>query len=572
MPFCALSEAKGMVINMKISTKIYGGFGLMLAIMLVVVGVFYFQYQVIEKATQDLTQYRMPLGDMTQKLALETARIAAANRGYLATGNPKFKQDLEQAVKGADIALKYLKENARNKELLKPVENATDKFAPHLKNTVATYDTQGQAAAAAYLTTYVAPDNAALLAELGKYAQRQEELVKVDIKTINDQKSKMIIIIVIVLVIGLLLGGISAIFITRPILASIRQGVTYAEAMAQGVFNQRLEIESKDEMGMLLQSLSNASANLRSLIKHVANSAQSVAASSEELTAGAEQSAQAANQVAVTITSVAQGAEQQVQSVDSAAAVVEQLSAGIQQVAVNANAVTEMADKTAKAAQQGDKAVDAAVSQMVSIERTVNNSAQVVTRLGERSKEIGQIVDTISGIAGQTNLLALNAAIEAARAGEQGRGFAVVAEEVRKLAEQSQEAAKQIATLISEIQSETDKAVVAMNDGTREVKVGAEVVNSAGQAFKQIVLLVNEESAQVKEISAAIQQMSAGSQKIVASVRDIDRISKETAAQTQTVSAATEEQSASMEEIAAASQALSKMAEELEGAVRKFTI
>ncbi len=557
---------------MKISTKIYGGFGLMLAIMLVIVGAFYVQYQVIEKATHDLTHYRMPLRDMTQKFALESSREAAAIRGYLATGNPKFKLDLDKATKESDTALKYINDNAQIKELLKPVVDARNKYTPHLKKMVELYDTQGQANAAVYMTTAAAPDNAALLAEIDKYVQQQDELVKVDIKKIDDQQSKMTITVITILVIGLLLGGVSAVFIARPILASIRQGVTYAEAMALGIFNQRLEIKSKDEMGMLLQSLINASDNLRSLVKHVANSAESVAASSEELTAGAEQSAQAANQVAVTITSVAQGAEKQVQAVNTTGAAVEQLSAAIQQVAANANTVTGMADKTAKAAQQGDKAVDAAVSQMASIEKTVSSSAQVVTKLGERSKEIGQIVDTISGIAGQTNLLALNAAIEAARAGEQGRGFAVVAEEVRKLAEQSQEAAKEIATLISEIQSETDKAVVAMSDGTREVKVGAEVVNSAGQSFKEIVLLVNEESAQIKEISAAIQQMAAGSQQIVASAHDIDRISKDAAAQTQTVSAATEEQSASMEEIAASSQALAKMAEELQTAVRKFTI
>lgn len=557
---------------MKISTKIYAGFGLMLVIMMVIVGTFYFQYQVIEKATNDLIHYRMPLGDMTDQLALETARQAAAVRGYLATGNPKFKQDLDQAINGGDMALKYLNENARSKDLLKPVSDATNKFMPHLKKMVELYDTQGQTAATTYLATIAAPDNAALLAEIGKYNQRQDELVKADIKMVDEQESKMVITIIAILSIGLLFGGVSAVLITRPILASIRQGVTYAEAMAQGIFNQRIAIKSKDEMGMLLHSLSSASDSLRSLIQRVANSAEAVAASSEELTASAEQSAQAANQVATTITGVAQGAEKQVQAVNTTAAIVEQMSAGIQQVAVNANTVTGVADKTANAAKQGDKAVDAAVNQMGSIEKTVSNSAQVVTKLGERSKEIGQIVDTISGIAGQTNLLALNAAIEAARAGEQGRGFAVVAEEVRKLAEQSQEAAKQIATLISEIQSETDKAVVAMNDGTREVKIGAEVVNSAGQAFKEIVELIGEVSNQIQDISAAIQQMAAGSQQIVASVRDIDRISKDSAGQTQTVSAATEEQSASMEEIAASSQALAKMAEELQGAVRKFTI
>jgi len=196
----------------------------------------------------------------------------------------------------------------------------------------------------------------------------------------------------------------------------------------------------------------------------------------------------------------------------------------------------------------------------------------VVAKLGERAKEIGQIVDTIAGIAGQTNLLALNAAIEAARAGEQGRGFAVVAEEVRKLAEQSQEAAGKIAELIGEIQGDTDKAVVAMNDGTREVKTGAEVVNAAGAAFREIVTLVSQVSVSVKEISAAVQEMAGGSQQIVGAVKKIDTLSKSSAAEAQSVSAAAEEQLASMEEIASSSQALAQLAQDLQAAVAKFRI
>jgi len=195
-----------------------------------------------------------------------------------------------------------------------------------------------------------------------------------------------------------------------------------------------------------------------------------------------------------------------------------------------------------------------------------------VARLGERSKEIGQIIDTIAGIAGQTNLLALNAAIEAARAGEQGRGFAVVAEEVRKLAEQSQEAAKQIGTLITEIKDETDKAVAAMNEGTREVKTGAAAVNAAGQTFSEIAAMVTEVSAQVREISQAIEQMSGVSQNIVTAVQKIDTLSKNAATEAETVSAATEEQSASMQEIASSSQALAKMAQEMQGTIRQFRI
>ena len=367
--------------------------------------------------------------------------------------------------------------------------------------------------------------------------------------------------------------GLSGWLITQSITKPLQFMVQACESLAAGDFREgQQKLSRTDEIGQLADALTEMRSSMQILLKKITESAEQVAASSEELTASAEQSAQATTQVAATISEVAEGTEKQAKAVDDTSAIVEQMSAGIQQVAANANEVSSVTDKTTSAANEGGKAVDAAISQMVSIEQSVSSSAEVVTKLGERSKEIGQIVVTISGIAGQTNLLALNAAIEAARAGEQGRGFAVVAEEVRKLAEQSQEAAKQIANLISEIQAETDNAVVAMNEGAREVKVGADVVNNAGKAFKEIVSLISEVSAQIREISAAIQQMASGSQQIVAAVRDIDRISKDAAGQTQTVSAATEEQSASMEEIAAASQALAKMAEDLQSAVRKFRV
>lgn len=209
---------------------------------------------------------------------------------------------------------------------------------------------------------------------------------------------------------------------------------------------------------------------------------------------------------------------------------------------------------------------------MAAISQSVSRSAQVVTTLGARSQEIGQIIDTISGIASQTNLLALNAAIEAARAGEQGRGFAVVAEEVRKLAEQSQEAAKKIAQLIGEIQSETATAVAAMDAGTKEVEQGNQVVATAGDAFQEISSFIAVISEQVTAMSEAFSAITKGNEIMVSSIHTIDEHSRQTSEQTQTVSAATEEQSASMEEIASSSQALSCMAEELRETVAKFKI
>ncbi len=367
---------------------------------------------------------------------------------------------------------------------------------------------------------------------------------------------------------GVLIGFFAARNISRP----VNQLAAVAQKVANGDLTEQVRVTSQDEIGQLAISFNAMVVQLKTLIKHITTNAEQVAASSEELTASSEQSAQAANQIATSITDVAKGAEEQLAAANDTSAVVEQLSASIQQVAANANEVAGQSAQAADRATEGTKSVDKAVNQMTHIERTVTASADVVAQLGERSKEIGQIVDTISGIAGQTNLLALNAAIEAARAGEQGRGFAVVAEEVRKLAEQSQEAAKQIASLISEIQSDTDQAVAAMNDGTREVKTGTEVVNASGQAFREIVTLVTNVSGQVQEISTAIEQMATGSQQIVEVVKRIDSLSKSASSNAQTVSAATEEQSASMEQIAASSQGLAKMAQDLHAAVGKFQV
>lgn len=399
-----------------------------------------------------------------------------------------------------------------------------------------------------------------------------EEAAQMDADTTAEAKKATKITIGIILAAFLMLG-VMGLFITRMVTRPLQIMVALCNDLADGDFRDKpRQVTQADEIGQLGDALVNMRTSLRKVFKRVSESAEQVAASSEELTASAEQSSQAVNQVAEAISDVAQGADKQSKAAEMTSASVVQISDGIQQAAANANLVANKSAQATDRAIEGNESVTKAVSQMSNIEQTVTNSAQVVAKLGERSKEIGQIVDTISGIAGQTNLLALNAAIEAARAGEQGRGFAVVAEEVRKLAEQSQEAAKQIAALIGEIQGETDKAVVAMKEGTEEVKFGTEVVTTAGLAFKEIKELVAQVSEQVKDISAVMQQIAGGSQQIVVSVKEIDGHSKSAVSQAHTVSAATEEQAASMEQIASSSESLAHLAQELQLAVNHFRI
>ena len=408
------------------------------------------------------------------------------------------------------------------------------------------------------------------LRDLGKYNQEHAEKVTKENKE-DLKKANQIVFFMLVLAILIMVG--TGWLISKMISENMKKIVENIEEVAEGNLTIKdIDIDSLDETGLTGIAFNKMVKKVKEMIEKINSLSEKLATSSEELTASAEQSAQATNQVAISISDVAEGADRQVSAVDEAAAIMQQMSTGIRQVADNANVMTETTNQTTKAAQNGGKSVETAVSQMIHIEATVSSSAHIVENLGQRSKEIGQIIDTISGIARQTNLLALNAAIEAARAGEQGRGFAVVAEEVRKLAELSQESAGQITQMISDIQGETDKAVSAMRDGQREVKVGTEVVTAAGQSFAEIEKLIGQLANQMQEIQLETERMSSGSQKIVSSVGDINQISKDAAIQTQAVSAATEQQSASIQEIAAASQHLAKMAQELQGTIQSFII
>ncbi|MBR4152661.1 MAG: MCP four helix bundle domain-containing protein [Selenomonadaceae bacterium] len=331
-----------------------------------------------------------------------------------------------------------------------------------------------------------------------------------------------------------------------------------------------LDVNREDEFGAMAVAVREMRQTVSKVIHKTNDAANQFAASSQELNASANQSSQASEQVANAVTNSAGAVVEQQGLINDAMNAINVSVTSIETLTKTSDLVASNVAKAMIEANAGIEAVEASVNQIISVEKIVNDSALTVNKLGERSQEIGQIVESISGIADQTNLLALNAAIEAARAGEHGRGFAVVSEEVRKLAEESQLSSQKIAKLIGEIQAETTTAVDSMQKGNAAVRAGTQSVEKLRDTFDSIrdasVKVETEAKNMVRELKAV--------ETATFKIRDCNDktlekglgISKEM----ESVSAAAQQQSASTEEISSAANELSRLAMELQDTLSIF--
>ena len=379
-------------------------------------------------------------------------------------------------------------------------------------------------------------------------------------------------IILAILLISILIAAITAFYTTRGIVNPLRQVIDAVEKVGNGDLSQTLKVEGVLEVNQLVRGVNQMTDSLRKIIVHTAAVAESVAASAEELTAAATEVGRASEEVAHTIQDVAHSAVTQLRLSDESTSVILDMNHCTVDTVQAASDVSSLSEKSEQSAEDGIKQVDHAVDLMNHIQTDVNQTGLMIDVLGQKSRQIGQIVEVITNIAGQTNLLALNAAIEAARAGEQGRGFAVVADEVRKLAEQSQNAAKEIAEIIGAIQNETAQTVQAMDKSGKEVAEGVRVVVASKIAFETIYADVKNMKKQVSNIVELVDKQLAGSsqvEKVVSSIADSARVNSNSS---QEVAAASQEQNASVQEIVTAVSGLATMASELQEVVSKFKV
>ena len=365
--------------------------------------------------------------------------------------------------------------------------------------------------------------------------------------------------------------GVLVYFVVRATLRPLEMVQGTMKQISEGDLTEPpLVVNGQDEIAQIAHSANHMQESLAKILKNISDSAQQVADSSELMNTNASQTAISIHQVADSIVKIAGDTENQSGSLNDIQSVASEMSRDMSELYAGAESMRQAAEQSRQGAQEGHRAVSDAMDAMGKMTEQMTASSQVVETLGGRSQEIGKIVETISGLAEQTNLLALNAAIEAARAGEAGRGFAVVADEVRKLAEQSGEAAQNISSIIGGIQNDTKQAMQAMAKGGEEVRAGAEIVQKTGEVFSLMERNIDTLYEQIQLLRSHVDAAEKGSARMLEKVKVANEFSRATADEVQTVSAATEEQTAVMHDISDASETLSKLAQELQNEVFKF--
>lgn len=397
--------------------------------------------------------------------------------------------------------------------------------------------------------------------------------VGVSVHEMDDIKKELVVSIAIAVAVIVVLCAIASNLFIGKITEQLKEVVGAMKKISGG--NLRigdLKITTQDEIGTLSESTNDMKYRLKHLLMNIAQCSERVAASSEELTAGTHQTTESIHVVARSMEVLTSGTAEQERTIAVLEEKIRVMNENMDDLNETTRQMEQIAADSANSAASGKDKINAAIEVMKTIAEKVSSSAKVVGELGRRSDEIGKIVETITGIAGQTNLLALNAAIEAARAGEQGRGFAVVAEEVRKLAEQSAQAATTIAQLIATVQRDTASAVESIELGNQSVNAGIESITETGAAFGGIEEQSTRLTANVEKSLADIAAVFASNEAITTAVKHVREIANKSNENAGSVSAATQEQTATMQEISNASKTLAELANEMQGEVSQFKL
>ncbi len=379
---------------------------------------------------------------------------------------------------------------------------------------------------------------------LGELLTLENKLSKDQYVSSGKTFATVFFISVLVFFAAVILPFVISIIMRAIILAPINKTIEVIESVARGDLTKRIDVASKDEIGVMATNFNTLTEKLHSAITQVAKSSNDVSSAATDLDTAAEH--------------MATGVEEAAMQVNSVAAASEEMSKTSSEIAHNCVMAARSSEKANASASAGEVIIQETIQVMNRINKRVQESAEIIRGLGARSDQIGEVVGLINDVADQTNLLALNAAIEAARAGEHGRGFAVVADEVRKLAERTSNATKEIRETIQSMQTETKKAVVSMKEGVNDVGQGTAEAAKSGDALKDILRQINTVTSEINQIAVASEEETATTDEIASSIQQISQVMHETAKRIQ--------------QNAEASAQLANLSQELQGMVGQFKI
>ncbi|MHC0037641.1 methyl-accepting chemotaxis protein [Pseudoneobacillus sp. C159] len=562
--------------KMTIRKKLLGGFGIVLFLMLLVGGFAGYQLLKVNENYKELMEEKVSQLITVKDLKQEVANQTLATRGYLISSDSEYLSQYDMSMTVFEATYAEIVDKAKEgkeKQLLADLQTAYENYQAIIKQSI---ELKMAADEEAYIN---------LMSTSGTEAEAQfmavvDELVAIQVKEMEDGVKKTTSEVVAVqwtvlisILVALIFGIGIALLISRQIVGPVKSVAEAIKKVAAGDLTvEKIDVRSKDEIRELGDAFNRMTADLQAVVGEVRESAGSVAASSEELKVSSQESSLASEEISKMVHQTADGIKKQLDEFVEVKHSMGQMAVGIKQISQNAEDMLQSSEGANHLTKEGGESIQQVVDQMKKINTSVEETTGIILSLGNRSKEIHEVVNFITRIADQTNLLSLNAAIEAARAGEHGRGFAVVADEVRKLAEQTRTSAKEITNMISIIQKETNHAVESMESQNNEVDKGLAFTQDAQGAFSQIENSIEIVTTRVEEVSNSIEELNQLGTQIVQTIDNVQRIAETSAAASLEISAGTEENVASIEQVSSSAQNLSELAEQLQKLVAKFKI